>query len=59
MEDNIYTLTRDEIKEVSQTGRLDCPKCEKGMRLLTTGDNKHNEFYCEGCHISAPLFQRQ
>ena len=52
---NVYSL--DDGKRVLETGRCDCPNCNKGMVHLKTKDGKRDEFYCGDCHVSVPLFK--
>jgi len=52
-------LTDSEMQAAFNTGRLRCPYCEREMKYLKTGGKPvRDEFYCENCDVSAPLYAK-
>jgi predicted RNA-binding Zn-ribbon protein involved in translation (DUF1610 family) len=52
----VYIPSSQERDQGLVSGRFNCPKCQRLMTYFKVRLNKRNEFYCEDCHFSVPVF---
>ena len=52
----VERLVGEEFQKALGSNVWDCPGCKRKMKRLNSHNGRRDEFYCDGCKLSIPLF---